>query len=193
MLSRHRSLGAVLIGVAALLAACQTAPATPGGDAVASPAHNTPGTASGSAPTASPGEDAGRPTGVSDGRVHVTVTPVRPASGGTIQVVVANGLDRAIYTDDAKADCSIVTLQRLDGTTWRDVPGCAQQRPPATVAIGPAHARTVTLHPASSNFRIRPDSRIDPGTYRVRCTYRLTPDQQGDDPEAAESEPFTIG
>jgi hypothetical protein len=188
MPTRRRSIGAALVGLAVLLTACQTQPAAPGGDPVASPASNSPNTATSPAPTTSAAEDLGQP-GVADGQVRVSVTTTRPI----ITVVVDNGLDHTIYTDDAKADCSIVFLQRLYGSTWRDVPGCAQQRPPATVAIGAAHARTVTLQPASSNFRVEAGSRLDAGTYRARCTYRLTRDDQGGEPQAAVSEPFTIG
>lgn len=119
----------------------------------------------------------------------------RYSVGAPIVVVVINGLDRSIFTDDSKADCSIVTLQRQDGASWNNIVGCAQQRPPATVAIGSARARTMTLRPTSVNFEALEESRrpLTSGTYRAQYTYRFDANGSGPDPLAAVSDSFKIG
>jgi len=191
---RHQWLpAAILAGVVTLIAACQAGSATPQGGRTAASAQDTPDTTTRPAPS-TPTNDQGQPTRVPDRTVRVTVSAERYAPGAVISAVVANGLDRTIFTNDSKSDCSIVMLQRLRATTWEDVPGCAQQRPPATVAIGPAHARTVSMHPTSSNFRISLGSEptLSAGMYRAKYTYRFTPEQDNNDVMAALSGPFTI-
>jgi hypothetical protein len=194
MIARQPALAVALAGVVTLLAACQAVPASPQNGSTASSAQSTPDPTASPTARSEPTNDLGQPTRTPDRKVSVRASARRYAPGALISVVVANGLDRTIFTDDSKADCSIIILQRLEGTTWDDVPGCAQQRPPATVAIGPAHSRTVSLQPASSNFRIGagPEPALKAGAYRAKYTYRFTPEQADNDPLSILSDPFTI-
>ncbi|HET8684312.1 MAG TPA: hypothetical protein VFM54_20910 [Micromonosporaceae bacterium] len=195
MTARQWWLTAVLASAVTLIAACQTAPAAPQDRSTASSAQTTPDTTTNPAAPSTFANDLGQPTHTPQRRVIVIVSAARYTPGAPISMVVVNGLDRTVFTNDSKSDCSIITLQRLDDAIWQDVPGCAQQRPPAIVAIGPAHHRAMTLHPASSNFRLTADFEpaLRPGTYRAKFTYRFTPDQNNDDSLTALSDPFVIG
>jgi len=187
-------LAPVIIGVVTSMAACQTTPGTPGYSSPASPATVSPDTETRPATPSSPLDDLGDPTHAPGGKVTVSLSATRYSAGAPIVVVVINGLDRPIFTDDSKADCSIITLQRQDRATWKNIVGCAQQRPPATVAIGPAHARTITLQPASVNFDTLNNTQgpLASGTYRAQYTYRFDADAGGPDKFAAVSDSFEI-
>jgi hypothetical protein len=104
---------------------------------------------------------------------------------------VVNGTDHTVYIHDSKTDCSILLLEGLDAGNWWGIPACTQMRPPATVAIGPSRARTVTINPASADFQI--GAILPAGTYRLKLTYRLTSGPDGDESLTALSTPFRIG
>jgi len=107
--------------------------------------------------------------------------------------LVTNGLHRAIYTQDAKSDCSILLLQRFDGASWTDVSGCALGRPPAVVVIDASHARAVTIDPGSINFANgMPTASLPAGTYRLQLTYGFGA-QDGQELVAAASPVFILG
>ena len=109
----------------------------------------------------------------------VSVVPSAPAlkQGDVIRAVIANGLERTLYTEDEKTDCSIVFLERSDAGTWHPVPGCALGRLPLVVAIGPGRGRVVTINPLSIHLRmVKPPTAkpaIGAGTYRIRFVYRV--------------------
>jgi hypothetical protein len=126
--------------------------------------------------------------------VTIAVSAPTYRSGSVVSAVVANGLNKSIYTEDAKTDCSIAFLERLDGTSWTVVAGCALRRPPATLAIGPGRGRTVTYDPTSVNFGSAGGTRsaLTAGTYRIRFTYRLSAEPAAEEPLTVLSAPFTI-
>ena len=109
----------------------------------------------------------------------VSVVPSAPAlkQGDVIRAVIANGLERTLYTEDEKTDCSIVFLERSDAGTWHPVPGCALGRLPLVVAIGPGRGRVVTINPLSIHLRMGKPPTAKPaigaGTYRIRFVYRV--------------------
>jgi hypothetical protein len=189
---------AALAGAMALTTGCEAAPdaahnPAPPQPSAASPAVNPPATSASATPPALTA-DLGQPAPARDGKVTVAIRAETYRRGAPITVIVTNGLSRTIFTDDSKTDCSIVILQRQDRSPWSDIPGCAQRRPPATVATGPAHLRTLTVHPASSNLRITPDAEpaLPAGTYRAKYTYRYTAAPDNGDPYVSFSRPFTI-
>ena len=127
------------------------------------------------------------------GAVSVASGADRYPVGAPIRASVANGLDRAVYTEDFKTACSIVILQRHDGGTWTDILGCQLGRPTATVTIGPGQGRAVELDPSS--FHLTTDAGgpgFGAGTYRVKFTYRVEPAPRGEDQLTAYSPEFAI-
>src|SRR6266516_2672602 len=131
---------------------------TPAAPAQATPDHPT-------GPASPPPEDLGTPTTppVLNGAVTVSLSASAYALRTVISANVVNGTDHTVYSQDAKTDCSILLLERLDSGNWQGIPACAQMRPPATVAIGPSRARTVRINPASSDFQV--GMVLQPGTY----------------------------
>ena len=97
----------------------------------------------------------------------VSVVPSAPAfkQGDVIRAVIANGLERALYTEDEKTDCSIVFLERSGADTWHPVPGCALGRAPLVVAIGPGRGRAAPTAPALAPG-VRQAGRPPPGGRR---------------------------
>jgi hypothetical protein len=137
--------------------------------------------------------ESGSPVAVAKGEVSVVVGAGDYAVGAVIRATVANGLDRAVYTEDFKTACSIAFLQRRDGAAWTSIVGCRLGRPTATVAIGPGLGRTVEFDPASFHLTSRTQGpAFAAGRYRVTFTYRLEPRPGGEDPLAAHSPEFTI-
>jgi hypothetical protein len=186
-----------MVGMVLWLAGCGAAAsvspsASSTGPVPASPVPVTPDRSTGPAGSPEP-DDLGQPatTPGPSGAVTVIVAAPSFAPRTMISATVLNRLDRAVYTHDSKTDCSILLLQRLDAGTWGDIPACAQMRPPGTVAIGPSRMRTVRINPASADFQI--GMVLQPGTYRLKFTYRLTPGPDGDEPLTALSRSFKIG
>ena len=182
----------LMIMASSVLAACQAAPTAPDPGVTASPATTSPRTSA--SPAASPSTDLGEPTQPAEKKVLVTSSASAYPARAPIVIVVVNGLDRTVFAEDAQTDCSILILQRQEGDRWTDVVACAQQRPPATVAIGPAHARTVTLRPDSINVQTagKPTG-LPPGTYRAAYRYWLSVEQAEPASQEATSEPFDVG
>lgn len=157
---------------------------------------------SGSLGTSSPGAGSeqgqplggfGEPVNAPPGRVSVTLTSGEFRRGEPITGLVANGLESAVYAEDAGSDCSIVVLERSEDGTWRPIEGCAVRRPPVTVAIGSSRGRVVTLVPGSDNFAAALGPQGVPlaaGTYRLTFAYRLDPASGAG--TVVHSEPFDI-
>ena len=149
-----------------------------------------------SGPGGPPAVDLGIPMAVESGKV--SVVPSAPAfkQGDVIRAVIANGLERTLYTEDEKTDCSIVFLERSGADVWHPVPGCALGRAPLVVAIGPGRGRVVTINPLSIHLRMgkpptaKPD--VGVGTYRIRFVYRVGL-ARGAQEFTAISRPFSIG
>ena len=179
-----------------LAAAWRPAVSGPGGTPPAGLQQLPPQRAPGPSPAPGGGAaDLGMPMAVESGKV--SVVPSAPAfkQGDVIRAVIANGLERALYTEDEKTDCSIVFLERSGADTWHPVPGCALGRLPLVVAIGPGRGRVVTINPFSIHLRMGKPPTAKPavgaGTYRIRFVYRV--DLAGGAQEfAALSRSFTI-
>lgn len=107
-------------------------------------------------------------------------------AGENVTVTVANGLDRTIYTEDFKTQCTIVILQRQTSGSWTDITGCKLGRPTLTVSLKPGESRTITLAPDS--FHVT----FGAGAFRIKFTYRMTAELGGDDPNVAYSTEFRV-
>lgn len=149
----------------------------------------TPGTVATAAP------DLGVPAQVEAGRVTISLSADSYAPGEAIATTISNGLRQTLYVEDSKSDCSIVTLERLEGGNWRPLPGCGMERLPLVVAIGPGRGRGVTINPLSTHFGVAPggsEPAFGSGRYRIKFTYRLAPGPEGQEREATRSEVFHI-
>jgi hypothetical protein len=143
--------------------------------------------------TPEPGGGSGSPVPVAVGKVTVKVGAASYQAGAVISVTVANGLDRAIYTEDFKTVCSIFILQRSDSGVWADITGCKLGRPTMTVTVAPGLGRSAQLDPNSFHLTGgRTGPAFGAGTYRVKFTYRLDPEVGGEDPFVAYSAEFAI-
>ncbi len=133
--------------------------------------------------------DAG-PSGPATAGVLVQVKATRYRPNAVVEVVVFNGSGRPLYTEDRKAACSVVSLQRLRGSTWSDVSSCGVRRPPVTVTI-----------PADGRYACRIDLSAAPaggvpaaaGAYRVALDYGTAPDPNAGRPGEVVSAAFTVG
>lgn len=133
----------------------------------------------------------GEPVQAPAGRVSITLSASSYARGDVISGMIANGLDRTLFTMDSKSDCSIAILERRQDGAWNPIVACAVRRPPLTVAIGPSRGRTVELDPSSSNFADPSGVPLEAGTYRLSFTYGFSR-QQGQEPLVAHSSSFQI-
>lgn len=141
-----------------------------------------------------PGQpSSGTPVPVTAGKVDVRLSKTSYRIGEAVQATVGNGSDKPIHTEDFKTDCSIVTLQRLDSGTWKDIEGCVLGRPTATITIGTGLGQTVTINPNSVHLRDG-GNRIGfaEGTYRVKFSHRLDHDTSGKEPLVVYSPEFTV-
>ncbi len=143
----------------------------------------------------SPALDLGEPVKVVRGEVLITLSAPSYREGEVIQAIIANGLDRIIYTEDLKSDCSIATLEQWDGENWQPILGCNMERLAFVFAIGPGRGRTVQINPRSIHFGVVADSAqpaFGAGTYRIKFTYRINRGPEGYEPNSAYSEPFPV-
>jgi hypothetical protein len=150
---------------------------------------STRGTGTASGPATNPAGGLGDQVEVVPGEVTLTISAASFDVGQTVTVLIANGLAKTIYASDAKSDCTLLTLQRLQAGSWLDLVGCAERRSPLTLAIGPSHGRKVSVATGSPNFAVT--ETIGPGTYRLAMTYGFDP-QGGDEPEVAYSDQFVL-
>jgi hypothetical protein len=183
---------------AALAATCLTAAAACAvtGSGQPAPAGSTgasPATSATPAVTPEPVGGSGSPVPIVAGKVTVKVGAASYQAGAVVTATVANGLDRAIYTEDFKTVCSIFILQRSEVGVWTDITGCKLGRPTLTVIVGPGLGRSAQLDPNSFHLTGgRTGPAFGAGTYRVKFTYRLDPEVGGEDPLVAYSAEFAI-
>ncbi len=144
-------------------------------------------------PSAAATPDTGFRVKVVPGAVTVTVNAPSYREGEVIRGVVANGLDRTIYTDDLKSDCSIVLLERREGGDWREIEGCAAFRRAFTFGISPGRGREASINPRSNNFPgwVRGPA-FGAGTYRIKFAYWLQPGRPPLQPSVVYSPTFAI-
>ena len=142
-----------------------------------------------------PPGDLGTIAAVPRGKVTLSVGQPSFAEGAVITVRIANGLESVVYTEDSKTDCSIVILERKDGEDWTRIAGCSVERLPAVVALGPRRLRTARIDPRSFHLGV-PQGSSKPafgaGVYRIRFTFRRTPEPLAIEPEAVLSDTFRI-
>jgi hypothetical protein len=74
------------------------------------------------------------------GQTHARVTEL-------VSVTVANGLPRTILVEDHQSECTVVTLERQEGSRWLAVAPCQLETPTRLVPIASGAAQTVTLRP----------------------------------------------
>jgi len=138
-------------------------------------------------------EDMGTVGPVTRGKVTVASSAPVAAAGAALSIRVGNGLESAVYTEDSKTDCSIVVLERKDGETWTRIAGCAVERPPAVVALGPGRVRDARIDPSSVHLGGNGGSpAFGAGLYRIRFSFRTRPEPAGIEPETVFSDPFRI-
>lgn len=118
------------------------------------------------------------------------------AVGAPVRFVVGNGLERSLFTEDQKSGCSILILEREQGSGWEPIQGCNLERKPAVMELRPGESREGAIDPWSTHFD-RPPGSSSPafgaGRYRLRLTYRLAQLPEGEEPHAVASAPFRIG
>jgi hypothetical protein len=140
-----------------------------------------------------PTEEFGKPMAVVSGQVTLTVSDASFRTGEAIEVVVANGLGQTLYTADMKTGCTIFTLEKLDAGTWQEIGGCPARRAPLVLSLAPGHGYTVNLDPKSDLFGVDPNTpAFGEGTYRVKFSYRLAPEPEGEEPLIIYSQEFKI-
>jgi hypothetical protein len=176
------------ISVALALSAATAACASPDAHPESSAGASAPASAS-----VEPSSGSGSPPVVTVDKVTVTVSADRYAVGENLLVSITNRLDRSIYTEDFKTECTIVYLQRKDNGAWMDITGCRLGRPTMTVAIGAGASKALTIDPNSFHLTGGSEPGLVAGSYRVKFTYRFAQEVGGDDPFAVYSAEFTIG
>jgi hypothetical protein len=125
----------------------------------------------------------------------VTLRPGQTHAGvtDTLTVTVVNDLPEAIQVEDHQSDCTIVTLERQEGSGWLAVASCQLETPTRLLSIPPGSTQTVTLKPEGGP----PPGSWQAGTYRFALRYSTA---QGQASPAAfaptgtvYSQTFTIG
>jgi hypothetical protein len=127
------------------------------------------------------------------GRVTVATTLSSYRAGQLIVAEVANHGDQSIFSENQKADCSIVNLERLTGRGWEVVTGCGAEQAPLIVEIQGGTTHTARIDPASANLQSSDGSQgARPGTYRIVFTYRMAAGPEGVEPARVVSPTFSI-
>lgn len=168
-------------------------PATVGQNIIITPITVSPDTPGPSLPL--PTADFGLPAKTEPGKVTIALVQGSFSIGQVIRAAVLNGLTQTIYSSDMKSDCSIVFLERLENESWQPVPGCISLRAPLVVEIGTGRAQMVEINPFSTHFGVSSGSAtpaLQAGTYRLKFTYRLTLEPEGEEPIAVYSAMFEI-
>jgi hypothetical protein len=138
---------------------------------------------------------AGTPVIVESGTVIIEVGTLTYKVGDVITATVANGSAETIYTQNQQSDCSIATLEQGEGANWQPLLGCNIESLPRQVAIAPGQGEMVTINPLSTHFNVIPNiakPAFGEGTYRLKFSYRLTPNETATEPIVVYSAMFTI-
>ena len=131
-------------------------------------------------------DTAGTPGGsgvgaVTPGLVTVTTDKLQYTPADTIIVAIANGLPYDILAADHQSNCTTVTLERQDGTSWQPQNPCRLMIATRLVPIDAGTATTV---------RLQPQPAWAAGTYRIAFTYMQS---TGATSSTVYSTRFTIG
>jgi hypothetical protein len=126
-----------------------------------------------------PNDNVSPPTSTS-GSLSIATDHSSYPGAASIQVQVTNHLSVPIYAQDGAANCSIFTLELLQGSTWENVTTgwrhcgswCSGTVPPSfkpsVVEIAPSHTYRATITSTRGDGSIPP---LAPGTYRFQLTY----------------------
>lgn len=106
--------------------------------------------------------------GASD-QVKVTTDSLRYRPGDTITVTITNGLASGILAADHQSNCTTVTLERQDGTTWQPQNPCRLMIATRLVAFGAGSMTAVRLQPQTGADTA--PAGWAAGTYRVAFSY----------------------
>ena len=94
------------------------------------------------------------------GQTHAGVTDA-------VSVTVTNDLPQAILLEDHQSECTVVTLERQEGSGWLAVAPCQLETPTRVVPIPSGAAQTVMLRPEGGT-----QPRVwQAGTYRFALNY----------------------
>lgn len=107
---------------------------------------------------------------VSNTAARVTINPDKSTFGEseTITAVITNGLNQAIVAEDMKSYCTIVRLQRQEGSEWTDVGECLMRRRSFAVTIAAGQTVRIPLLPGENAATQR-----QPGNYRLLLDYSI--------------------
>jgi hypothetical protein len=135
----------------------------------------------------------GGPTAPDSGPSSVISVKADAASyraGATIAAAVVNGGSRPVYTEDQKADCTVVILQRRIGSGWTTLSACGSERASRTVSVAPGEILRASIDTAGVNFADQPVVR---GEYRLVFSFRWAQQPEAGEDGRAESATFVIG
>jgi len=137
-------------------------------------------------------EDLGESAEVIAGQVTVNLSASDFSQGEVIEFTVSNGLDQIIYVEDMKTSCSIAVLEVKEGDSWSPLLNCGMERLPMVLPIGPGMGRMVSIDPLAAEGAVPGESTLATGTYRVRFSYRMEPEPEGEEPFSVLSEEFKL-
>jgi hypothetical protein len=99
-----------------------------------------------------------------------------------VSVTVANDLPVAILVEDHQSECTVVTLERQEGSGWLAVAPCQLETPTRLLLISSGTAQSVTLKPEGGSQ----PGMWQAGTYRFALHYSAGAETggQGQTPQA---------
>jgi hypothetical protein len=130
------------------------------------------------------------PSGAATTSVSVKVDASQYRTGAVIGVTVVNLSSQAVFTEDQKADCTVVILSRRSGSGWTSISPCGSERAARTVSIGPGEAHQASIDLASANFAEQP---AGSGEFRVAFSFRRQATPEAGEDGRVESATFAIG
>ncbi|WP_203911323.1 hypothetical protein [Rhizocola hellebori] len=144
----------------------------------------------GGSPAPTDSGSAAAPSGVASTVVSVKVNASQYGIGAVIGVTVVNAGSQPVFTEDQKADCTVVILYRRSGSGWTAVSPCGSERAARTVSLGSGEALEASIDTMSTNFAEQP---VEPGEYRVTFGFRWQAGPEAGEAARVESSVFTIG
>ncbi|GAC1454294.1 MAG: hypothetical protein PVSMB4_14920 [Ktedonobacterales bacterium] len=111
------------------------------------------------------------PTGTA-GNVILRTDELRYRISQPVGATISNVSKTTYYAMDGQSGCTILHLQELVGTVWRDVMPCATGQPPTVLALAPKSSEPLTFAPGNA-----PDNANawQPGVYRLALAIGTTP------------------
>jgi len=164
--------GSLLAALSLAIAACGAAPTGTGLGGAPPDATKTILVATAHAPVAH------NATHTTNASAQVALIPdaSRYETSDPINVVVRNSSSQTIYVVAHFTDCSIISLERLVGSSWQPVNPCMDGFPhPSVARIAPGADLSIQMPPvsASSTEQTNATTRWPLGTYRTALTYTV--------------------